>query len=129
MPTEAEWVRAARGDERRVFPWGDEPASCERTVMTDADGEGCGRGTSYKAGATPEDVGRFAVHDLGGNLREWVSDWYDPASTKSDKRRRVAKGGSWADNDPKSLSVSTRTAFVPTDRSNLLGFRCARSAQ
>jgi formylglycine-generating enzyme required for sulfatase activity len=124
LPSEAEWVRAARGDDARRLPWGNEPASCDRTVMADADGEGCGRGTSWTAGTRPEDVSAFGALDLGGNLREWVADAADASGAT-----RLVKGGGYADTDPSHLQIDARRASAPSERSSQVGFRCARSVR
>jgi formylglycine-generating enzyme required for sulfatase activity len=124
LPSELEWMRAARGDDLRRFVWGDELPSCDRTVMADADGQGCGRGTSWSAGTRPEDVSPFGALDLAGNLREWVSDWTDAT-----RDARAVKGGSFADDQPAELMVTARRPLPPSERSTRVGFRCARSAE
>lgn len=68
IPTEAEWERAARGIEGRKYPWGKEAPDETRAVFRKNDTEPVG---THPAGATPEEV-----HDMAGNVWEWVEDSY-----------------------------------------------------
>ena len=124
LPTESEWVRAARGDTKRDYAWGDERPSCERAIIVGANGDGCGRRTSSRVGRKPEDVSAFGLRDMTGNVSEWVADWHGPAKT-----HRVVKGASWKSSAATAPDVNTRGRLATTSRSISVGFRCARSAK
>ena len=63
-------------------------------------------------------LNRFGLYDLGGNVWEWCSDWYD-----SDQKHRVLRGGSWYRNDSSNLLSSYRDYGTPANRRDNLGFR------
>jgi formylglycine-generating enzyme required for sulfatase activity len=136
LPTEAEWEKAARGTDGRLFPWGNEPATSK---LANFDREWEDEKTLYPVGSLPDGDSPYGVKDMAGNAREWVSDWYDPDYYKyapdesplgPDKKGvvRSIRGGSW--HSPMAdITTSARGRGGFALQTHGTGFRCARGLE
>lgn len=159
LPTEAQWEGAARGPDGDPYPWGTSPATCAHAVIKmPALGRSCGvkkRGTSaigrvVDVGSKP--AGRYGIHDLIGNVEEWVADWYsddyaacgqacagiEPKGPCDGKvncpghHSKVVRGGSWYWEGSHATAIHRRPhlpANSPPKRFHHFGFRCAIGAE
>jgi serine/threonine-protein kinase len=133
LPTEAEWEKAARGENANVYPWGNKTPNYRLLNYNSFVGD------TTEVGTYPDGASIYGAYDMAGNVWEWVNDWYSetyysssPSSNPEGPdsgQYRVLRGGAWYFHDS-----NVRSAYRygddpddPTIASSYIGFRCSRS--
>lgn len=125
LPTDDEWLAAAGGDRPRRYPWGDTGAVCRRAAW------GLESGPCASGGSGPDTVGAHSegatplgIHDLAGNVAEWV----ESSCSAGEKCAPIVRGGSYATRLATELRTWLRrevSSEVERSGDRSIGFRCA----
>jgi sulfatase modifying factor 1 len=133
LPTEAEWEKAAKGDNDWRFAWGDVEPTTEHANFNQLAWRG--EATLVEVGIYEKGKSPYGIYDVAGNVWEWVSDWYqvdyyshspthNPQGPETGTEKALRSSG-WQGETPQ-MRVFTRIKSLPTDRNDSTGFRCAQ---
>ncbi len=128
LPTEAQWEKAARGTDGRIYPWGNQRANASLANY------GVNVGTTTEVGSYTEGASPYGALDMAGNVWEWTASPYDPypyedlENYENNGERVVLRGGAWYDSIS-SVRAADRDHGAPSYDNYNVGVRCVQAVQ